>query len=668
MRFHWLWKVIFISWALAFSGCSNNFAANDFASSGPAASESEYNVDPISISNPLHVKIKAKFYYRELTFDANDASISGLGSVTTSPVAIPFAEFHVFDSLGTQIQRGETDTSGIASFDIPKTPGTYTLTVYSRAYNDYVKVSVLQDTYANQPYSISKDFTIASSDIAAGTKDLSVSTSPSDMVLAQADEKVAPKLEGGAFNIFFDILLANEYIRNQIGKNIMVSGAPSTVANEWWVADKVTVYWKMGFNPRSYFSNDGAGLSFYSTGTNKLYILGGLNGDVKTSDTDHFDDSVILHEYGHFLEDNYGSTGSPGGSHNGNFVIDPRLAWSEGWANYFQAAVLSGASNASNSLADGHIPTDSHFHYYVDTIGYKSSSSDSAAGIGIAFDLTSPGSSSTYDNTAADIAGTGTFRELSISRTLYKSSRSSSETYATGKNGGGISFSKIWMTFSGEDKATSKDRSNPTATSLRDKNTYPIPNAGLFNYLLSQNATITTDWTNILTEEKQKASTADYAFYVDTTASGTCNFSFTGPRLEIVNPSTSVQSSNQQTNNDFFLYYHDGSQSENITLTYTRGGSASLDLDLIIYKKDYIYLEDVYVAAGYNSSSIATQSRRIASLDGGAESVSMAGLTTGWYLINVKVNVYNNNTTTGINGTASYTLTKNGVALCAKER
>lgn len=81
-------------------------------------------------------------------------------------------------------------------------------------------------------------------------------------------------------------------------------------------------------------------LSFYKPGERKLFILGGSNGNVDTADTDHFDNSIILHEYGHFLEDVYGKTDSPGGYHNGSSIIDPRLAWSEGFTNSFQGAAL----------------------------------------------------------------------------------------------------------------------------------------------------------------------------------------------------------------------------------------------------------------------------------------------------------------------------------------
>ena len=42
---------------------------------------------------------------------------------------------------------------------------------------------------------------------------------------------------------------------------------------------------EMGFNPNYYFGATG-GLSFYLPGYSRLFILGGINGDVNSSDTD----------------------------------------------------------------------------------------------------------------------------------------------------------------------------------------------------------------------------------------------------------------------------------------------------------------------------------------------------------------------------------------------
>ncbi|MEN0058228.1 MAG: hypothetical protein AAGB31_05290, partial [Bdellovibrio sp.] len=417
-------------------------------------------------------------------------------------------------------------------------------------------------------------------------------------------------------------------------------------------------FWKAGFNPYTYY-NYSTPLSFYSTGERKLYILGGVSGDVKSSDTDHFDDSVVLHEYGHFLEDVYSNAVSPGGSHNGSFIIDARLAWSEGWANYFQAAVLTGADANDNSAVEDRIPSIKRYHYYVDTYGYKGSGN--SAGIGIAFNLAAVGTDTNEpDNVSSDLAGTGTFREVSISRTLYKSSRNTSSTYDTGKTGGGVSFANFWRAFAGEDNST-YNSSNPAPYSFAQIGTFPIPNSGLFNWLLTKNSVSSSAWDSILTEEKQNKTTHDYAYLLASTT-GCTSSTFNGGAIETrMSVSDPVRHSNQQMNNDFYLYYHNGS-STTLKLTYSTTGTA-LNLDLILYYGHYVYFEDDYWYANYSSSYIARQSRT----SGTTEQISLAGLPAGYYMLNVKINAYNK-LSSDLTGTATYQLFRNGTQVCGKEQ
>jgi hypothetical protein len=83
---------------------------------------------------------------------------------------------------------------------------------------------------------------------------------------------------------------------------------------------QLTARWSRGSNQGTYYSN-GA-----------IFLLGAA------SDDDGYDDTVILHEIGHFVEDRFGRTDSPGGSHDGS-PTDPNLAWSEGCSTYFAMAV-----------------------------------------------------------------------------------------------------------------------------------------------------------------------------------------------------------------------------------------------------------------------------------------------------------------------------------------
>lgn len=61
--------------------------------------------------------------------------------------------------------------------------------------------------------------------------------------------------------------------------------------------------------------------------------------DGAPSDPDEWDVSVIAHEYGHFIYDEYTTYSVPVGSHCWNGRSTPELAWSEGWANFFQSAI-----------------------------------------------------------------------------------------------------------------------------------------------------------------------------------------------------------------------------------------------------------------------------------------------------------------------------------------
>jgi hypothetical protein len=73
----------------------------------------------------------------------------------------------------------------------------------------------------------------------------------------------------------------------------------------------------------------------YLDGTD-IYLLGG------PTDTDEFDESVVSHELGHFVQTVYPSTTWVEGYPHMGADTDPRLAWQEGWATFFSALALEG--------------------------------------------------------------------------------------------------------------------------------------------------------------------------------------------------------------------------------------------------------------------------------------------------------------------------------------
>jgi len=69
-------------------------------------------------------------------------------------------------------------------------------------------------------------------------------------------------------------------------------------------------------------------------GERNLWILGDAD-----SDTDEYDDHIIIHEWGHYFEDQFSRTDSIGGAHGTGEALDIRLAFGEGWGNALSGIV-----------------------------------------------------------------------------------------------------------------------------------------------------------------------------------------------------------------------------------------------------------------------------------------------------------------------------------------
>jgi len=75
------------------------------------------------------------------------------------------------------------------------------------------------------------------------------------------------------------------------------------------------------------------GTSFYSS--DSLFLLG-KDG----FDAEEFDDHVIVHEWGHYFEDNFSRSDSIGGSHGIGDLLDARVAFGEGFATALSGMAL----------------------------------------------------------------------------------------------------------------------------------------------------------------------------------------------------------------------------------------------------------------------------------------------------------------------------------------
>jgi hypothetical protein len=95
----------------------------------------------------------------------------------------------------------------------------------------------------------------------------------------------------------------------------------------------LVVYWSKNNIAAAGSIADGQIETSHFDGTS-LYILG-----VANSDTDEYDDHVIIHEWGHYFESAFSRTDSIGGGHTFGDKLDIRVAFGEGWGNAFSAIV-----------------------------------------------------------------------------------------------------------------------------------------------------------------------------------------------------------------------------------------------------------------------------------------------------------------------------------------
>lgn len=480
---------------------------------------------------------------------------------STNNMPIRKAEMKIVDSSGNTVQCAETSDTGTFSFTVPQSGATYTIKVLSRANHTNNKASVLKDPDTNVPHEIS-------------TTVVASSNQPGITITAPAAS--AGSLTAGAFNILDQIYTANLFLVNNSG------GAFS-------VTTKVQAYWDKGVNPVTYFGGDpDEGVSFYVPGTDKLYILGGINGDVTVMDTDHFDDSVIIHEFGHFVEDNYAITDSPGGAHYGTYAVDPRLAWSEAFATFL----------ATQALVDP---------VYKDTKGIYTG--PGTGGFGFYYDvednLDAPSGGSAKDMPTAGALGEGNFRELAVLRFLWHAIDNTA-----------FSFSEFWDIFTNEFLSTD-----------------PFREMSL--YLKQQAAHGSTNLSSMYADN-DKEMDATRAHYGTKDNTGTANADSANCRWTIQASdklpsyagSSAFERSNPYYSNDFFHYYHSGGNL-NVSLVYDRAGATSADLDLYIYKTDYSY------GVGSDLLTYSNKSRCPGTnCESANESVSVSA-AAGHYMINV---------------------------------
>jgi hypothetical protein len=271
------------------------------------------------------------------------------------------------------------------------------------------------------------------------------------------------------------------------------------------------------------------GTSSYTSDNGNMWILGDAN-----SDTDEYDDHIIIHEWAHFFEDKFSRSDSIGGGHSSGDALDIRVAFGEGFGNAMSA-----------------IATDNPI--YFDTSGYNQAA-------GWYMDI---------ESTPAE--NPGWFSEASIQRILYDLYDGNNE---------------------GLDQATLGFRPILNAMIDKERNTKAFTSIFTFiNALKSENKSQQSLIDQVVGSERINTIHDDYGNYRSNTANGI----FTQPLYRTLEIGKWVTQCNR---NDYGVYNKLGNRTYmrvniNNSGIYTFGakpyGSSYGDPDIVLYKAEYPY-------------------------------------------------------------------------------
>ena len=226
--------------------------------------------------------------------------VTDAGLDLAHPVMVPIrsARVEVIDrSLQAVVAVSETDTNGQFRVTVPLEPD-LTIRVVSRLRTGDLRVA--DNTANNALYSI--------------TADVDARQTVPRVIIADNSRL------SGAFNILEMIQRSNDTVR---------------LADATVIPPPIAIFWSTRNTPRGGNIAQGlVGTTYFNYTDNTAFVLGD-----RSVDSDEFDDSVIIHEYAHMLAARFSRDDSPGSSHGVGDMLDPRVAWSEGWANFFSCAV-----------------------------------------------------------------------------------------------------------------------------------------------------------------------------------------------------------------------------------------------------------------------------------------------------------------------------------------
>jgi hypothetical protein len=250
-----------------------------------------------------------------------NAATDGLDYNNSFPEPIRQATVELLDSAGAVLDSTTSNDEGFYSFTVTSDT-VVTVNVKAEIVQDNVNFQIVDNTSNNALYTLQGS--AASVGTAAQTRDLFAASGWTGASYSQT-RAAAP------FALLDTILGSVEMFR-----------AVDPAIN-FPVFD---VFWSV--NNRSESGDVAAGQIGTSSftvrnGRPQIRILGEAN-----QDTDEYDEHVVTHEFGHYVENQLSRADSLGGPHSLAIRLDPRVAFSEGWGNAL-SAILTGETTYRDS-------------------------------------------------------------------------------------------------------------------------------------------------------------------------------------------------------------------------------------------------------------------------------------------------------------------------------
>lgn len=211
------------------------------------------------------------------------------------------------------VVTGKTDDNGAFTLAIPVALPTYYIAVLSKMSSPDITV---EDNTASNAVYLAQDSTRTNSG--------NVTLSNINLPCGWSGSNAAGSYSGTRYSAPFAIL-----------DTIYTAHKKMATARPSFSLPALKVNWsKLNYASASYNPSTGAILTSHFDGT-ELYILGKADAD-----TDEFDHHVIVHEWGHFVEDKISRSDSLGGQHGTGDKLNMSVAFGEGWGNALSAIIL----------------------------------------------------------------------------------------------------------------------------------------------------------------------------------------------------------------------------------------------------------------------------------------------------------------------------------------